>query len=133
MGRVPLPPQIAFLPCTSPSQDKSKARLPIGREMLGHWSIESLRKILGRLDDPVDLAIQRLRSLRRSGAPMELLTLLALSSYWYIIPANCLVSWMALFWLYVSGEYREGTITCKSILTLAIMTRHASLHVTQRI
>ncbi|GFV46502.1 hypothetical protein TNCV_3233891 [Trichonephila clavipes] len=42
MGRVPLPPQIAFLPCTSQSKDKSKARLPIGRENLGHWSIESL-------------------------------------------------------------------------------------------
>ncbi|GFX02494.1 uncharacterized protein TNCV_194721 [Trichonephila clavipes] len=42
MGRVPLPPQIEFLPCTSQSQDKSKARLPIGRENLGHWSIESL-------------------------------------------------------------------------------------------
>ncbi|GFW85993.1 hypothetical protein TNCV_1968011 [Trichonephila clavipes] len=57
MGRVPLPPQIAFLPCTSQSQDKSKARLPIGREFLGHWSIELLCMILGRLDDPADLAI----------------------------------------------------------------------------
>ncbi|GFW38752.1 hypothetical protein TNCV_3881191 [Trichonephila clavipes] len=40
MGRVLLPPQITFLPCISQSQDKSKTRLPIGRENLGHWSIE---------------------------------------------------------------------------------------------
>ncbi|GFX18036.1 tigger transposable element-derived protein 6 [Trichonephila clavipes] len=57
MGRVPLPPQIVFLPCISQSQEKSKARLPIGRENLGHWSIESFRKILGRLDGPAELAI----------------------------------------------------------------------------
>ncbi|GFW08084.1 hypothetical protein TNCV_2978511 [Trichonephila clavipes] len=75
LGRVPLPSQIAFLPCTSQSQEKSKTRLPIGRENLSHWSIESLRKILGHLDDPAELAIQRLRSPRRSGAPMELSTL----------------------------------------------------------
>ncbi|GFX23141.1 hypothetical protein TNCV_2933051 [Trichonephila clavipes] len=49
MGRVPLPLQIAFLPCTSQSQDKSKAHLPIGRE---NWSIEILCMILGRLDGP---------------------------------------------------------------------------------
>ncbi|GFU72364.1 hypothetical protein TNCV_933151 [Trichonephila clavipes] len=42
MGRVPLSTQIAFLPCTSQSQDKSKAHLPIVRENLGYWSIESL-------------------------------------------------------------------------------------------
>ncbi|GFY36477.1 hypothetical protein TNCV_26801 [Trichonephila clavipes] len=42
MERVPLPSQIAFLPCTSQSQDMSKARSPIGRENLGHWSNESL-------------------------------------------------------------------------------------------
>ncbi|GFV92801.1 hypothetical protein TNCV_1346521 [Trichonephila clavipes] len=42
MERVPLPSQIAFLPCTSHPKDSSKARLPIGRETLGHWSSESL-------------------------------------------------------------------------------------------
>ncbi|GFV89483.1 hypothetical protein TNCV_4152981 [Trichonephila clavipes] len=40
--RVPLPSQIAFLLCTSHPQDTSKARSPIGRETLGHWSSESL-------------------------------------------------------------------------------------------
>ncbi|GFW18072.1 hypothetical protein TNCV_4006121 [Trichonephila clavipes] len=42
MERIPLPSQIAFLPCTSQSQDMSKARSPIGRETLGHWSNEAL-------------------------------------------------------------------------------------------
>ncbi|GFU46328.1 hypothetical protein TNCV_2994801 [Trichonephila clavipes] len=42
MERVPLPSQIAFLPCTSHPKDSSKARSPIGRETLGHWSSESL-------------------------------------------------------------------------------------------
>ncbi|GFV32339.1 hypothetical protein TNCV_1676251 [Trichonephila clavipes] len=56
MERFPLPPQIAFLPCTSQSQDKSKARSPIGRETSGHWSNESLRMILGRFDDPANLS-----------------------------------------------------------------------------
>ncbi|GFU97647.1 hypothetical protein TNCV_4455331 [Trichonephila clavipes] len=62
MGRVPLPPQIAFIPCSSQSQDKSKARLPIGREILGHWSIELLCMILGRFDSPADLAIHYTRA-----------------------------------------------------------------------
>ncbi|GFT39405.1 hypothetical protein TNCV_2423051 [Trichonephila clavipes] len=66
MGRVPLPPQIAFLPCTSQSQDKSKARLLIGREILGHWSMGLLCMILGRLDGPADLAIQYISSEIRS-------------------------------------------------------------------
>ncbi|GFX59985.1 hypothetical protein TNCV_4984961 [Trichonephila clavipes] len=42
MERVPLPSQIAFLPCTSHPKDSSKARSPIGRETLGHWSNESI-------------------------------------------------------------------------------------------
>ncbi|GFV06765.1 hypothetical protein TNCV_1611781 [Trichonephila clavipes] len=56
MERIPLPPQIAFLPCTSQSQDKLKARLPIGRENPGHWSTESLTMILGRFHDPANLS-----------------------------------------------------------------------------
>ncbi|GFT34659.1 nucleic-acid-binding protein from transposon X-element [Trichonephila clavipes] len=42
MERVPLPSQLAFLPCTSHPKDSSKARSPIGRETLNHWSNESL-------------------------------------------------------------------------------------------
>ncbi|GFW14020.1 hypothetical protein TNCV_3546091, partial [Trichonephila clavipes] len=48
MERIPLPSQIAFLPCTSQSQDMSKACSPIGRETLGigrtsqSWSNESI-------------------------------------------------------------------------------------------
>ncbi|GFW49455.1 hypothetical protein TNCV_3059621 [Trichonephila clavipes] len=71
MGRVPLPPQIAFFPCTSQSQDSSKTRLP--REILGHWSIELLCMTLGRLDGPADLAIQYLFliTLKLTGASKE--------------------------------------------------------------
>ncbi|GFW99360.1 hypothetical protein TNCV_3981841 [Trichonephila clavipes] len=48
MERVPLPSQIALLPCTSHLKDSLKAHPPIGRETLGHWSSESLQMILGR-------------------------------------------------------------------------------------
>ncbi|GFX29069.1 hypothetical protein TNCV_2072201 [Trichonephila clavipes] len=60
MGRVPLLPQIAFLPCMSYFQEYDKALSPIGRETLGHWSSKSLVKILGCLDGPDDQAIQYL-------------------------------------------------------------------------
>ncbi|GFT03860.1 hypothetical protein TNCV_1730501 [Trichonephila clavipes] len=50
--------RLHFFPASLNSKITIKARLPIARETLGHWSSESLVKILGRRDGPAELAIQ---------------------------------------------------------------------------
>ncbi|GFV84738.1 hypothetical protein TNCV_4297201 [Trichonephila clavipes] len=58
MERVPLPPYIDCISSLQIPRASRKLARPLVGENLGHWSRESLQKILGRFDDPAELAIQ---------------------------------------------------------------------------